>query len=387
VTSGDETIGGVPYVIGNLARHLQKRGHEVIFLYSGTTFWLRKKTTRWGFTGFDLNLQVPFGDRHPIIGLLLFALRFPVGLFQVIRLIRKHRIQVVNIHYPAVNFFYIALCRRLLRITLVTSVHGADLFPDGMARATYPKAIKLLLNSSDRIVAPSKAYREDVASVFPQLRGKIVCIHNGVDLDELNRICAAPASTSRVLHPYILCISAYKEQKAIDVLIQAFKQVQGSDSLLKLILVGAGHLRGELEQLASALGIHDRIEFLGHQSRTEVANLIRGCKVFVLPSRFETFGIVILEAMACKKPVVATTAGGIPEIIENGINGILVEPDDDKALAEALITVLKDENLRINIAVKGYSMVRERFRIDDTGMGYEDLFADLITDQAQKKAA
>ena len=97
------------------------------------------------------------------------------------------------------------------------------------------------------------------------------------------------------------------------------------------------------------------MEFLGRQGRTQVANLLHGCEVFVLPSRSEPFGIVLVEAMACKKPIVATTAGGIPEIIENQKNGILVEPDNEKALAEALITVLKDENLRINIAVKGYS--------------------------------
>src|SRR5215471_8343467 len=190
VTSEDETIGGVPYVIGNPARHLNRRGHEVIFLYSGMTLWPRKKTTQWGFTGFDLNLQMPFGDRHPIISLPLFLLRFPIGLFQLIRLIQKYRIQIVNIHYPAECFWYFAICRRLLPIRLITSVHGADLFPGGIPRASYPKAIKWLLNSSDRIVTPSNAYREDVARVFPQLRDKIAFIHNGVDLAELtNRSC------------------------------------------------------------------------------------------------------------------------------------------------------------------------------------------------------
>lgn len=166
VTSADETIGGVPYLVGNLARELQKHGHQVIFFHSGTTLRLKKKTTQWGFTGFSLNLQVPFGERHPIISLLLFSFRFPVALFQLIRFIHKHRIEVVNVHYPAECLFYFALCRKLLPITLVTSVHGADLFPGGRERTAYPKTIKMLLNSSDRIVAPSNAYGEDVAGVF-----------------------------------------------------------------------------------------------------------------------------------------------------------------------------------------------------------------------------
>src|SRR5262249_41773578 len=249
VTSADETIGGVPYVIGNLARHLNRRGHEVIFLYSGTTLCPRKKITQWGFTGFDLNLQMPFGDRHPIISLPLFLLRFPVGLFQLIRLIQKYRIQIVNIHYPAECFFYFAICRRILPIRLITSVHGADLFPDGMPRATYPKTIKVLLGSSDRIVAPSNAYREDVASVFPQLRGKIICIHNGVDLAEIgNRSCDSP-SINRP--PYILCVAMHNEKKGIDVLLHAFAQIQDKEPKLRLVLAGDGPLRSRFEDLAT----------------------------------------------------------------------------------------------------------------------------------------
>ena len=87
--------------------------------------------------------------------------------------------------------------------------------------------------------------------------------------------------------------------------------------------------------------------FLGLQGRSQVVNLLHGCEVFVLPSRSEPFGIVILEAMACKKPVVATTAGGIPEIIENGREwNSGTHRTTTKALADALLTVLKDVNLR-----------------------------------------
>jgi glycosyltransferase involved in cell wall biosynthesis len=382
VTSSDETIGGVPYVIGNLARHLTRKGHEVIFLYSGTTLCPRKKTTQWGFTGFDLNLQMPFGDRHPIISLPLFLFRFPIGLFQLIRLIQKYHIQIVNIHYPAECFFYLAICRRILPIRLITSVHGADLFPDGTARAIYPKMIKLLLSSSDRIVTPSNAYREDVASVFPQFRAKIVFIHNGVDLAELgNRSCDS-ASIKRP--PYILCVAMHNEKKGIDVLLRAFAQIQDKEPELRLVLAGDGPLRSRFEDLAASLGIANEVEFLGRQGRTQLADLLHSCEVFVLPSRSEPFGIVLVEAMACKKPIVATTAGGIPEIIENQKNGILVEPDDAKALAEALITVLKDRNLQRELAENAYRAVRECFLIERTGAAYEAAFADLLNSRGKR---
>src|SRR5215472_16021561 len=113
VTSEDQTIGGVAYVVGNLARQLKARGHDIFFFHLGKTLFTASKTTQWGFAGFSLNLKMPFGDRHPIISLLLFSFRFPVRLLQLVRLIRRHRIEIVNTHYPGEVFFYFALCRRI----------------------------------------------------------------------------------------------------------------------------------------------------------------------------------------------------------------------------------------------------------------------------------
>jgi len=382
VTSADETVGGVPYVIGNLARHLQKRGHEIIFLYSGTSLSFKRKTTQWGFTGFSLNLQVPFGERHPIISLPLFAFRFPVALVQLIRFIHKHRIQVINVHYPAECFFYFALCREILPIKLITSVHGADLLPGGRPRPFYPKTIELLLRASDRIVTPSNAHGQDIGRIFPQLRNKIACVHNGVDLTEFENVLRDSADSNR--SPYILCVAMHNEKKGIDVLLRAFALVRNHKPELRLVLAGDGPLRPRLEDLARSLGIADKVEFLGRQGRIEVAELLRKCDVFVLPSRSEPFGVVLVEAMACRKPIVATTVGGIPEIIENRKNGILVRPDDHNALADALLNVLNDTTLRRDLAESGHATLQKRFRIEHTGSAYEKLFDSLLVDQKQK---
>src|SRR5207249_7590501 len=139
-----------------------------------------------------------------------------------------------------------------------------------------------------------------------------------------------------------------------DLLLRAFKHVQHTRPSIKLVLVGDGPLRKQLEHLASSLEIRDRVNFLGLQGRIEVRQLLHDCELFVLPSRSEPFGIAIIEAMACKKAVIATTAGGIPEIIENGKNGLLVEPDDPESLAEAIITVLKDQQLQAVLGRNGY---------------------------------
>jgi len=374
-TPNDEALGGVAYVIGNLARDLQKRGHEIVFLFPGKSIVMRPKTTQFGCRGFELRMQRPLGERNPAISLPAFLILFLIAMVQLIRLSRKCRIQIINVHYPTDCLFYLALCRRILRLSLVTSVHGADVFPGGKPQARYSLGYRFLLSSSDLIVAPSRRLQEDVVRLFPALKDRTLFIHNGVDLGELD---GSRSHTKVAREPYILCISAYKEQKAIDVLLRAFKLVQRTDASVKLVLAGAGHLRRELEQLAKDLGIRQRVEFLGLQTRPEVAGLLRDCRVFVLPSRFETFGIAILEAMAFKKPVIATRVGGIPEIIEHGKNGILVEADDSDALATALIAVLGDRALQFELATNGSRTVRERFRSEQTSAAYEAVFADLL---------
>jgi glycosyltransferase involved in cell wall biosynthesis len=383
VTSEHKQSGGVASVVRNLALYLQERGHEIIFLYPGRSLIPKAKTTTSGLPAFELNLRLPFREgRHPVLTLGAFLIFFPVSMFHLIRFIQKNNIQVVNIHYPGECWVYFGLCRTFLSYGLVTSVHGADLFPGGRPLPRYSRAIRLLLNLSDRIVVPSRSFRADVCGLFPKLQDKVVAIHNSVDLAELN-VLSHYAETD-CYKPYILCIAMHNEKKGLDVLLRAFARLQDTEGPLNLVLVGDGPLRGQLEKLSVSLGISEKVQFLGRRGRDRVKQLLHACTVFVLPSRSEPFGIAIIEAMACKKPVIATTAGGIPEIVENGKNGILVPPENPKALAEAILSVLKDEILRNRIAANGHSTVIERFRLEHTGAVYEQTFATLLQDEPQK---
>jgi glycosyltransferase involved in cell wall biosynthesis len=315
------------------------------------------------------------------MSIFAFLVLFFFTLYQLIRLVQRNRIDVINVHYPLNNSFYFGLCRRIVPIVLVSSIHGSDIFPGVKRRVRYSRLFQFLLSSSDLIVAPSHGFKKAFLEVFPHLNGKTTVIHNGVDPAELNGLCSE--TTEDAQSPYILCVSNYKKHKAIDVLVQAFKLVCEAIPSAKLVIAGGGPLRGQMEDLASSMGVQDKIQFLGLIKRAELAKLLHNCDAFVLPSRFETFGIAILEAMACKKPVVATTAGGIPEIIEDGKNGILVEPDNPTALAEALVTVLRDPCLQHTLANNGYATVQERFLSEKTGSRYETIFADLL-DRAKK---
>ncbi len=376
VVPWDQEFGGVASVAGNLGTYLAGKKNKVFFLHPGPQNILSKGTTKWGFVGYTLRLRVPFIKGHSARSLIAFLLFFPPTLIQLMYVLWIHKIKIINVHYPLEDFFYFAICRKLLKIKLITSIHGADFFPSGKQQEHYPLGIRFLLASSDCIVAPSKAFLQDFMTLFPNHKNKGSFIHNGVSIDEIND----SSYNNEIIDDkkYLLCIAAHNQKKGIDILINAFSQLKARNSSIQLLLVGDGPLRHEHEELVKALGLQDWIVFLGERGRKDVIQLLHGCELFVLPSRSEPFGIVITEAMACRKPVVATRVGGIPEIIENGNSGILVEPDNPVSLCEAINSVLEDEDLRTRLAANGYTRLCTNFLWEHAGARYETLFARLL---------
>jgi glycosyltransferase involved in cell wall biosynthesis len=376
VVPWDQEFGGVAAVVGNLAVHLTNEGHQIFFLHPGRRESLVEKTTKWGFHCFELNLREPPTLRYPLFSTLAFLCFLPITLFQLCRLLTKHHIDIVNIHYPGDAFFYFAICRRFIPIKLVVSVHGADFFPAGKPKLKTSSLMKLLLWSADSIVAPSNAFLADFLKVAPQVRARATAIHNGVNTLEVQP--AGQTDKSRGDH-YVLCIAHHNEKKGLDVLIQAFARISDLDSSLQLVLVGDGPLRESLEDLARNLRIHHRARFVGWKGRKEVAQLLQSCTMLVLPSKSEPFGIVLIEAMACRRPVIASAVGGIPEIIEHGRNGLMVNPEDPSELADAIAMLLQNAALRNTLAEAGYQTVLERFSREMMGGTYESLFTRLLS--------
>lgn len=373
----DDRRGGVMAVVDNVATWLQVNGHDVVLFHSDQTTRLRRKSTQLGFPGVALRLTLPFGPGlRGALRTLAFPFLFPIILLQLIWFLRRRRIQIVNLHYPIDNFVYFAICRRLLPIRLVTSVHGRDAFYRDKPFDSYSRAFRFIVQASDLIVLPSDSYRRKFVEAFPASRDKTVFIHNAINPAQFRRVEDGQGSVGHTR--YILCVAEFREDKAIDVLLHAVKPLLQSDPSLTLVLAGDGPLRDALESLASSLDIRHRTMFLGTQGVVEIANLLHGCEVKALPSRMEPFGIALIEAMACKKAVVASDVGGIPEIIEHGVSGILVEPDNPDALTAALRRVLADAGLRKTIAENGYARVMERFCSAHNGAAYEDAFASLL---------
>ena len=214
-------------------------------------------------------------------------------------------------------------------------------------------------------------------------REKTVKIYSGirlehfhpVDRDEKNRI--REKWKLRPEEAVIGIVSKLWEGKGHATLIEAVKELTKDIKDVRLVIVGEGYLQDELVKQVARLGLGDRVLFTGFQM--DVSEIIATFDVAVLPSFFEGMGRVILEAMAMAKPVVASRVGGIPDLVEDGRNGFLVQPGDAKALAAAIKRLLIDKELAGEMGSRGRKMVDEKFSSDIMVRSIDEVYRHLLT--------
>lgn len=219
-------------------------------------------------------------------------------------------------------------------------------------------ADRLLQTWCKRIIAISDGVKASLVRHGINER-HITIIYNAIDI---KRHADAPSASIRtelgIGDEYLfICVARLVRQKGIDILLPAFAKVDGV-----LLLAGAGEDRAALEAQADALGIRSRVFFLG--VRHDVPSLMKASDCFVLASRWEGFGIVLAEAMACGLPVVASGVDGIKEVVKDGETGILVPPEDPEALASALRRMQKDRGMAAAMGARGKERVQALFSIE-----------------------
>ncbi len=219
---------------------------------------------------------------------------------------------------------------------LVTMVLGSDI--NELAQdAGLRKQIVWALDRSQHIVAVSESLRDRVIELGIPVE-RIVVQHNGVDGERFmpQDKCVARRSLGLPADRRIVCYAGnFKPEKGVDILVEALSRLQRCMKDCLLVMVGSGPLETSLRERAQALGLEDRIWFAGRQPHESIPSWIASCDVFCLPSRREGCPNVVLEALACGRPVVASAVGGVPELI-TGDNGVTAPPNDVEALAEAL---------------------------------------------------
>ena len=239
-------------------------------------------------------------------------------------------------------------CRWMLSIPLVYHIHLPNMSP------LCSSIENLGLLCADLVTVNSEAMRDELYQRFQQTNIKVV--ENGVTTDEF-----VPSKEWPNDDGYILFVGRLVEQKGVEYLLRALLYVNERFQNIKLKIVGDGPCKTSLEMLARDLTISDQVEFLGKIDELERrVGLYQAARIVVIPSVYEPFGIIALEAMACQRPVVASRTGGLQEIVENRINGFHFEPKDYLDLAQWIMTLLSDENLRREMGKNGHEKVRNR---------------------------
>lgn len=333
-------FGGVEEVCRNLALEYTRRGHETIVLTARHPDSLPSCETVQGTEVRRFAWKMPNSSPS---GMLRFARSYPADLAAAVRLLRQRKIDLIHVHCLSANGFYALGAARLTGLPLVVTTHGERTMDAGklyQKSATANWTFKRLMAQAAYVTACSEQTLDDARQfVGSPLTGKSCPVYSGYSQEEFE---AGPTSYPHP-RPYLLGIGRVVPQKGFDVLIDAYARLSARRTdAPDLLIAGDGPERESLQKRASDLGLTDRVHLIGFADRPTAVSLFRGCEMFVLPSRHEPQGIVNLEAMACAKPVIASRVGGVPEIVLDGVTGLLVPSEDASALALALESLLAD---------------------------------------------
>src|SRR5205823_2968460 len=212
---------------------------------------------------------------------------------------------------------------------------------------------KRVYENAQRVICVSDRVRREVLQGAPGAGTSVV--YNGVDVSKF-RVGTAPHQ-----NPTILSVGNLIPTKGHELLVRAFAAIAHRYPAVSLDIIGDGCERTQLQALAAKLKVPERLRFLGRQARTSVAEAMRRCTIFALPSEYEGLGCVYLEAMSSGKPVIACRGQGIAEVIDHGRNGWLVAPNDLGALIHALARLLTDAKLRSTLGCEARKTIIENF--------------------------
>jgi glycosyltransferase involved in cell wall biosynthesis len=227
---------------------------------------------------------------------------------------------------------------------------------------------------ADAVITTSEYSRNRIAQLYDLPRNRIGVVPPAFDVvrwqRDLTGIDFERARTGQP--PTVLCVAHMYPRKNIAALIRATRLVTSRAAAIRVRIVGQGPELPRLRKLTASLGISDHIEFLGSLSHADLLREFASCDLFCLPSLQEGFGLVFLEAMASGKAVVACRTSSAPELIQDGVNGLLAQPYDDHDLAEKLVRCLEDTNLRAAMGQANLARAAE-YKLDDTAQRLLDL--------------
>ncbi len=329
------TYGGSGAVATELGLELARRGHEIHFITYASPFRLRGYAERVYFHEVDTRMgRYPLFDHFPYT-LALASKQHEVAV--------REKLDVLHVHYAIPHATTAYLAREMLRgqrdLRVITTLHGTDITLVGQESSFYA-ITKFSIERSDTVTAVSDYLRDETYRAFGCVSCDLRVIPNFVNLAEYRpgaatgRLGLAPEGHKLLTH-----VSNFREVKRVKDVVRVFARVQRAMPAT-LVMIGDGPERPDAENEARELGVAQDVKFLGRLD--SVASVLQASDLFLLPSQTESFGLAALEAMACGSPVVASRAGGLPEVVDDGVNGILEPVGSVEAMGRRAVELLRN---------------------------------------------
>lgn len=345
------SAGGSGVVATELGLQVARAGHEVHFVGSAQPF-------RLGGHG---GMRGPYFHQVSAYAYALFDQPYPelAAANTLTEVILEQGVELSHAHY-AIPHATAAIHARAItgRSRVMTTLHGTDVTLVGLEPA-FRHTTRHAIEKSDHVTAVSSYLAQHTQEVFGVER-EIEVIHNFVDSERFVRV-TDPAVRARFAHPdeaLLVHVSNFRPVKRPEDVVQVFARV-ASEIPARLLMIGDGPERPRVFELAQQLGVIGRTHFLG--SFPDVETVLGISDLFLLPSRQESFGLAALEAMSCEVPVVSSNAGGIPEVVEQGVTGFMADVGDVDTMADAALRILRNRELYLRMGAAGRAAAVGRF--------------------------
>jgi L-malate glycosyltransferase len=365
------TYGGSGVVATELGMELAQRGHEIHFISYAQPIRLR---------GDDANIHYHEVEvsRYPLFDYPPYDLALATRMAEVAQL---YDLDLLHVHYAIPHSVSALLARQMLagkqKLPFVTTLHGTDITLVGLDRSYLP-ITRYSIEQSDGVTAISNYLRDRTQRVF-DVKNRIEVIYNSVNCDIYSRNPEIAAQMRAEYAPnnerVLVHLSNFRPVKRLTDVIEIFDRVHKKIPS-RLMLIGDGPDRSVAEWLAVQKGIHNDVLFLGKQD--QVHEKLSIADIMLMPSELESFGLAALEAMACEVVPIATRAGGVPEVIEQGKSGYLADVGDVETMARYAIELLNDETRLREMARQARAVAMDRFCSTKIVKQYEDFYRRVL---------
>ncbi|HEX5473471.1 MAG TPA: N-acetyl-alpha-D-glucosaminyl L-malate synthase BshA [Vicinamibacterales bacterium] len=366
------SVGGSGIVATELGKALADGGHQVHLISTDPPFRLR-----------EFHPGLSFHQVHTPSYPLFHEPQYVLSIAnKVVQVAREFRLDVIHAHYAVPHATAARLAQQVLEASyrhvprVVTTLHGTDITLVGND-PSFSEIVAFSIEQSDGVTAVSRSLRDATRGELG-VRREVAVIPNFLDCAVYRRLpvpglrqrFARDESTKLVVH-----VSNFRPVKRIDLVMQVFAAIAARVSA-RLLLIGDGPELATAYRLGRQLGIPDRVDALGAQEA--IIPLLSTADLLLLPSAQESFGLAALEAMACGVPVVASNAGGLPEVIDDGVSGFLRALEDVAGMADCAVALLADAGLHQRIAAAARRTVVERFCAERVVPMYEEYYGRVM---------